>query len=276
MDFFTLYQRKPPTLTQRVVFDGLSESVDSLIFHALKPAGPSLVITPDMMQAERLAADLEGLGHDVMVITPKELLTHRIYAQSKDALMNRSRQLQTMLEPDFRQVVITPIKGVAQRLVPVSRMRQARTEIRLGQPVDFDGLLKKLDQLGYQREVLVENRGEFAQRGDIIDIFSIEEDHPVRVELFGDEVDSIRRFDETTQKSLENLTTFHFGPVCESFTSDAINAKLAAVVPEDVLLSEDFALERDRYFSLIGETSTLFDYANFTLITLLEEEATYK
>lgn len=211
MDFFKLYRWTKPQLDKRLVFDGLSESVDSLIFHALKPRGPSLIITPDMMMAERMAADLGGLGLEVMVLQPKELLTHRIYAQSKEALMNRSLQLQEMLAPDFSKVVITPIKGAAQRVVSQKAMKQARISIKLGQLIDLDHLLYRLDQLGYTREVLVENRGEFSHRGDIIDIFAVEFDHPVRLELFGDEVDSIRSFHETTQKSIENLEFVSFG-----------------------------------------------------------------
>lgn len=276
MDFFKLYHWTKPQLDKRLVFDGLSESVDSLIFHALKPAGPSLIITPDMMMAERVGADLSALGLEVSVLQPKELLTHRIYAQSKEALMSRSLQLQEMLTPDFSKVVITPIKGAAQRLVSAQAMREARITIRLGQLIDLDQLLYRLDQLGYTREVLVENRGEFSRRGDIIDIFSIESEHPVRLELFGDEVDSIRSFHETSQKSLENLDSFSFGPVVEAFSNDVIEQALANVVPEDIRWREEFGLERDRYYHLIDQTSTLFDYADFGLVGILQEEAVFK
>lgn len=276
MDFFALYRWSRPELNRRLVFDGLSESVDSLIFHALKPDGPSLIITPDMMTAERVGSDLSGLGLETIVLQPKELLTHPIYAQSKEALINRSLQLQQMLEPEFSKVVITPVKGVAQRLVSHQAMRRAKIELTIGQLIDFDQLLYRLDQLGYTREVLVENRGEFAQRGDIIDVFTLERDHPVRIEVFGDEIDSIRLFDETTQKSIENLDGFCFGPVVESFTNDDIDRALAEHVPDDIRWSEDFSLERDRYYHLIGQSSTLLDYADFRVIGIIQEDSVYK
>ena len=276
MDIFQLYHWNKPPLSRELVFDGLSESVDSLIFHALRPPGPGLIITPDMMSAERIAADLTGLGHEVMILQPKELLTHRIYAQSKEALMSRSQQLQAMLEKDFSQLVITPVKGAAQRLVSPKLMHSARRTIKLGQLIDLDQLVYQLHQLGYTREVLVENRGEFSQRGDIVDLFTLEYDHPIRLELFGDEVDSIRMFHESDQKSIEMLDEFSFGPVVESFTNDKIDQALATLVPEDIRRGEEFALERDRYFHLIHQSASLFDYADFRLVGLIESDGIIK
>ena len=90
-----------------------------------------------------------------------------------------------------------------------------RIQISSGDTVDFTELQERLSGLGYAREVQIEGPGQFAVRGGILDIFPLTEEIPVRVELWGDEVDSIRTFDVESQRSIENLQKIEIYPAAE-------------------------------------------------------------
>ena len=91
--------------------------------------------------------------------------------------------------------------------------------------VNLDQLNSKLVELGYCKEYQVDSRGQFAVRGGIIDIFPLTEENPVRIELWGDEIDAIRSFDVETQKSIEALDEIYIYPACEMVLDDVRKAK---------------------------------------------------
>lgn len=276
MNLYRMFGRPEPQQMHRMVVNGISESVDALIFDAKVVKRPVLVIAQDMMNAERFSADLEGLGHRPMIFPSKELLTHRIYSQSKDVLSGRAALLTRMLEPDFSEIVITTVKAISQKVIRREHFQEAILNFRLGESYALDQILTRLQQLGYERETLVQRQGEFSLRGDILDVFTLQEEHPLRLEFFGDELDAIRRFDEASQISFENIQEAHIAPVQESFTNEVLESKLKRALPEALIEQADFARERDRYFALIGEAETIFEYVDFSAVVLLEEQALYE
>ena len=100
-------------------------------------------------------------------------------------------------------------------LSPAEEIVSKRIQISSGDTVDFTKLQERLSGLGYAREVQIEGPGQFAVRGGILDIFPLTEEIPVRVELWGDEVDSIRTFDVESQRSIENLQKIEIYPAAE-------------------------------------------------------------
>ena len=100
-------------------------------------------------------------------------------------------------------------------MAPAELLWDAIIHLAPEKEVNLDQLKSKLVELGYCKEYQVDSRGQFAVRGGIIDIFPLTEENPVRIELWGDEIDAIRSFDVETQKSIEALDEIYIYPACE-------------------------------------------------------------
>jgi transcription-repair coupling factor (superfamily II helicase) len=128
-------------------------------------------------------------------------------------------------------VVIVPVAAVAQRLRPPEFYGELARTIRRGEPLDIEPLLQHLNTLGYNASDVVEMPGEYALRGGILDVYPPEADRPLRIELFGDEVESIRKFDPGTQRSTTSVEEALLLPLTEvpvrEDTLAAIHARLS-------------------------------------------------
>jgi len=118
-------------------------------------------------------------------------------------------------------VVVTTVAAVSQRCAPVEVMREAGHVLRPGQIVDTDKLRAHFDTNGYARATTVVEPGDYAVRGGVIDVFSPGSEEPVRLDFFGDSLESIRSFDPETQRSLKQLDFIAFEPVSEVLLEDA-------------------------------------------------------
>lgn len=105
-------------------------------------------------------------------------------------------------------VIVCPLKAVIQKCVPKSAFASYVQEISIGAWIDRDNLIAKLIDGGYHRTTLVEQKGEFSVRGNIIDLFTPPMDRPVRMEFMGDELESIREFSPSSQRSTKELAEF--------------------------------------------------------------------
>jgi transcription-repair coupling factor (superfamily II helicase) len=218
-----------------------------------------LAVTATGREAEDLAAALSSLlPPDSVVEFPAwETLPHERLSPRSDTVGRRLAVLRRIVHPRADdpaagplQVVVAPIRSVLQpqvkglaELVPVS--------LAVRQEVDLEDLVRKLAAAAYQRVELVEKRGEFAVRGGILDVFPPTEEHPLRVEFWGDEVEEIRYFKVADQRSLEVAQHGLWAPPCrELLLTDEVTARaaeLAAQHPElaDILdrIAQGIAVE---------------------------------
>jgi len=173
---------------------------------------PVLAVTATGREAEDLVAALGSLlpgGVDVVAHYPAwETLPHERLSPRADTVGLRVDVLRRLAHPETDgrpplQVVVAPVRSVLQPQVP-GLGDLVPVTARVGQEIDdgLDGLVERLAGIAYSRVELVEKRGEFAVRGGIVDVFPPTEEHPVRVELFGDEVESVRFFAVADQRSL--------------------------------------------------------------------------
>lgn len=116
--------------------------------------------------------------------------------------------------------VITTVDAFLDGLAPLSEIEKRRIFLGIGESVDFSALQKKLADIGYVREEQVEGPGQFAVRGGIMDVFPLTGEVPVRIELWGDEIDSIRTFEAESQRSIENMQRITIYPA-EEIAADA-------------------------------------------------------
>ncbi|MGH8907154.1 MAG: transcription-repair coupling factor [Egibacteraceae bacterium] len=164
---------------------------------------PLLVVTPTERDAEALAADLGAFLGRTAVFPPWETLPHERLSPQAATVGERLRVLDRLRAGELNAVV-APVRALVQPMDP--RLAE-REPVRLDETYagGLDGLVEQLAALGYTRATLVERRGEFAVRGGLIDVFPSAADHPVRVEFWGDDVDSLRTFAAADQRSLKSV-----------------------------------------------------------------------
>ncbi len=164
-----------------------------------------LVVCPDSQSAEEVLEDFITLysEENVYYFPPWETLPTDIIDPAEDIVSERLKLLTKIVEKDnFPEVIVTTIRSLLQAVPSSNAIKLNKLHIMKGEKVDLDEITKLLLASGYQREYCVTQPAEFSVRGGILDIFSYGRDLPVRIEFFGDVIESIREFDPETQKSI--------------------------------------------------------------------------
>ncbi len=176
---------------------------------------PLFILTPNHITASKLAGDIEGMtGISCHVMPQRSVEMHSVQAASKAAEHARSFVLGEMTQKNAR-VVIAPIDACLTPLCPKEAYIESILTIKKDGIISPKTIADKLTWSLYRRESRVEQMGQFAVRGDIVDIFPVGFEHPVRIELFGDDVEKIKIFDENTQHSISNLDEVKIYPAIE-------------------------------------------------------------
>ena len=144
-------------------------------------------------------------------------------------------------------IVVMPVAAALARTQPPQYYRQLTLSLRLHEEMPLDDLSAHLESIGYERHDPVEMAGEYSVRGGILDVFPPGQDEPVRIEFFGDEIESIRRFDPASQRSTHKLTECVLQPLTEFQKSPAMLAKLAAQMREAGLRGLDLPAEGEAF-----------------------------
>ncbi|MBE3580904.1 MAG: transcription-repair coupling factor [Thermoanaerobacteraceae bacterium] len=214
-------------LPEQQLYD-LPEGLKGLWVRAMADEfGPLLVVTSGPEEAQRLAADVEafGPGGGVDYLPAAELLPLGFYAHSLEVPAQRIRVLEGLVCGRVR-VLVTSIGALAAKLPPREAFSRALVTLRVGQNVEREELLERLVRLGYRREEMVEAPGHLAVRGGIIDIYPLGAENPVRVEFYGDEIDSLRPFDPTTQRSVGETGEVVITPAVETVAPEDLRPGL--------------------------------------------------
>lgn len=201
---------------QQLVF-GLAGSQRSYLFAGLAHLGhPLLVITPGEAEAGTLAEDLAALlpEKQILQFPVWQMLPYQVLAHSTEVLAQRLVVLEKLQNRE-PVIVVTPVEALLRRLTPPEVFCQARVTLAVGQRVEIEKMLLTLMGMGFERVDMVENPGQFSMRGGIVDIFPMTSTSPLRVEFFDDEVDSIRNFDVTSQRSLDKVQQLNVTPCRE-------------------------------------------------------------
>lgn len=203
-----------------------------LMFAASQNVKKRLIITYNDLRAKEIYEDAKLYDREVYFYPAKDIIFFSADIRGNAIVRERVKILQKLLE-DAPITVIATIDGGMDKVLPLSCLREACIHIKNGDFLDLAQLEKQLVQAGYERQAQVEAAGEFAVRGGIIDIFPLTEEAPVRIELWGDEIDSIRSFDAASQRSIENLEEIQIYPASEFILEERIKEKgLAALDAE--------------------------------------------
>jgi transcription-repair coupling factor (superfamily II helicase) len=180
---------------------------------------PVLVVTARIEEAEHLARDLKAfLGPDGAEVFPGwEVLPGEPMSPSVET-MGRRLDVMARLERGERIAVVATAQSATQLVAPPPGELDV-IDLRLGDSLELDSIAERLVEMGYERNYTIEGRGEFAIRGGIIDVFPPAAERPVRAELWGDEITSLRRFALSSQRSLDDVATVRVSP-CRELRAD--------------------------------------------------------
>ncbi|MGE5827959.1 MAG: transcription-repair coupling factor, partial [Micromonosporaceae bacterium] len=207
---------------------------------------PLLAVTATTREAEDLAAALAHLvpAGQVAVYPSWETLPHERLSPRSDTVGRRLAVLRRLAHPDPDdpaygplRVVVAPVRSVLQpQLKDLGEL--APVELRAGQSADLDATVRRLADIAYARTDLVTRRGEFAVRGGILDVFPPTEEHPLRVEFWGDEVEEIRSFAVADQRTLAPADRLWAPPCRELLLTEPVRARAAALAQQHPALAE--------------------------------------
>ena len=196
----------------------VSGCMDSQKVHLMHHLGQEkpfrVVVTYDESRAKEIYEDYKYFEKNVWLYPAKDLLFYS--ADIHGNLLTRQRLLafKHLLE-DQEGVFITTLDGCMDRLLPLKSLKAGVLTLKEGQILDTEELKQSLVRMGYERTAQVEGMGQFSVRGEIIDIFSLTEENPFRIDLWGDEIDTIKSFDVESQRSVERLEQIDVYPATE-------------------------------------------------------------
>ncbi len=220
----------PQKTGQRITWENLNgASIGLSLSNAvLQSQQPILVVTPDTLTASRLSEEISFfLNHDhtqpIIHFPDWETLPYDHFSPHQDIISNRLSALYQI--PRLKQgIIITPVSTLMQRLCPREYLDSNVFFLKTGEILQIDTTRKQLEKAGYRCVNQVREHGEFAVRGSIIDLFPMGSDTPFRIDLFDEEIDSIRIFSPETQRSTEKVEKIELLPAKEfPLTEEAID-----------------------------------------------------
>ncbi|WP_343253234.1 transcription-repair coupling factor [Ligaoa zhengdingensis] len=245
-------------------------------------SGPVLVVTPDEAAATRMAEDINAFlrREDAALLFPvRELVLRDIEGSSRDYEHARLRVLGRVLSGDC-PVVVASLEAAMQFLPPAEVLRENTLVLKPGDTCEISALTERLVHAGYERRDQVDGTCQFAQRGGILDFYPPDSPAPIRVEFWGDEIDTVSAFDLDTQRRVDTMRAASITParevlypsaewLCKRLAQQSSALRGKAGVKAKELIAADIArLEGglslnnlDKYLPLIyPQPATLFDY----------------
>lgn len=243
------------------------------------------VVTATLEEAGRWATQLEAMGWQTVYFYPtSEASPYESLDRESEMIWGQLQVLAETLKlnanPEAKPLaIVTTERALQPHLPPVQVFEPYCLSLESGIELDLKTLSDKLARLGYERVSLVETEGQWSRRGDIVDIFPVASELPIRLEWFGDELDKMREFDPTSQRSLDSsekltLTPTSFAPITLASLSEAQQNQVKTYLTEEELaLLETGTLEgSQRFLGMAFETpASLLDYLPENTLVVVDE-----
>lgn len=262
---------------------GLTDSSKAWMVYAItqNTNKNSIIVCNNMFQVNKFIQDLKFYSNDteIVYLPARSIQYYDIEAESKDIANQRMYAIERILSGK-KNIVVTTIDALLVKMFPNTRYKGEEFSVKVGDSIQINTLVEKLAKFGFERTENVEGKGQFAVRGGIIDVFCLNNDLPYRIEFFGDEVDSIRTFDQITQRSIDTVKKIDMSQVSENYVTkekidavvsqlqefvkdEKLNTELKENIKEDIEKIKEGALENliDKYFNiLVKRPENLLDY----------------
>lgn len=206
--------------------------------------GPQIVVCDSLFHMQELASDLENLLDEDQVyqFPVEETLAMEIATSSPNYRLQRVQALNALLA-DRPAIIVTATGGLRRFLVSPTAFSQAQLSLKVGDDLDLTATEKKLTAMGYRRQKMVMAPGDFANRGSILDIYALNTDYPVRVDLFDTEIDSLRFFDANSQRSVRNLKSVSVLPATDLIVEQSEMTRLRQAMQKESQTLEKVATD---------------------------------
>lgn len=198
----------------------------------------ALIVTHNEMTANKIYEDLQLFYENALLFPDKDLIFYDIEAAANDVTVKRLSVLNA-LKDNKKPVIVASIGALLSYTAKREDFENLSFEFKLGQSADIEKTERLLFNMGYAREDMVEGKGQFSIRGDIIDFFPVYSSYPYRVEICFDEVDSIRTFDPSSQRSIDKFEHIYVMPASEMLINSDGVKKLAGKLREFTSTPDD-------------------------------------
>ncbi|MBQ2836367.1 MAG: transcription-repair coupling factor [Clostridia bacterium] len=245
---------------------------------------PICIITYNEIQARKIVQDLNYFTDKIIYLPKKEIVTYDYIAESKDLPYERIEALNKIQELKTG-IVVTTIEAAIQKMISKNELYKNTLNFKIGEEHKLEDIKQKLVDLGYVRYDLIDGRGQFSVRGGIVDV-SITDKTGIRIEFWGDEVDSIRYFNIISQRSTENIESATIYPAHEYLLAEDIDTVINKIkntiytdeiqeqVNQDVetIKAGNYISKIDRYLnSFYEKQETVLDYLSDNFIIAIDE-----
>ncbi len=245
---------------------------------------PICIVTYNEMQAKKLIKDLKYFDEKIDFFPKKEVFAYDYLAESKDNLFDRIQVLNHIINKESK-IIVTTIEAIMQPMISKDVLYKNLLKLKVGQEYDLEKLKETLVNLGYERYDLIEGKGQFSIRGGIVDI-ALGEKNGIRIEFWGDEIDSIRKFNILTQRSTDMVKDVEIYPaieyilendiptVCEKIKNNKYAGVLDDIATEDITQIKDgnYISKIDKYFNCFyNKAENFLDYLGKNYIVFLDE-----
>ncbi len=247
-----------------------------------------VLLTADEAEAARLAEDVRALGLRTLLLPARELSLRLVESASREYEQMRLGVFATMAEGNY-DCVVACVDAAIQYTIPPDTLLARTLELTAGARLPVDDLPRALTAAGYERCDQIEGAGQFAVRGGIVDVYPADSPAPIRIELWGDTVDTIAYFDTLSQRRTDTLDAVAIPPAAEIMYDDAAalavkieslaaaqRGKPADTVRKNLLADVDrlrggvHPASLDRYIPLMYEPANLLTYARDALVLISE------
>ncbi len=283
---FTDLLKQIENKTSPVAISGLTDVGLIQMSTAINEFGkiPICIVTYNEIQAKKIYEDIKYFTDKVVLFPKKEIVTYDYIAESKDLPYERIEALNSVITKK-NIIVVTTIEALMQKLPKKDVLYKNVLDLKIGETYNLEEVKQRLVKLGYARSDLIEGRGQFSIRGGIVDI-SISENIGVRIEFWGDEVDSIRNFSITSQRSINSLEKTSIYPsheylleksievVSEKIREDYKNTKNGELIELDIeqIKAGNYISKIDKYFDCFyQEQQTLLEYLSDNYCLFIDE-----
>ncbi len=247
---------------ENVLIEGLWNSPKALVAAlAQQTTGKHVLILTGASQEEvSLYHDFAYFSDRTVLDFPAwETLPSEKIPPSPDIVGERYKMLETILKQPQPYIIISSLQACLQRLIMPNEFESHLMELKVGTSISFNDLIEKLVRMGYQRTPVASDKGEFAVRGGIIDVFPVSSPDPFRLEFWGDDIESIRIYDPVGQKSVRQVDQFSI-TVARELEMIEHAPKLATILdylgPNTIVIFDDLLALEDRYSTLVNIQGT--------------------
>ena len=245
---------------------------------------PICIVTYNEIQAKKIYEDIKYFTDKVVLFPKKEIVTYDYIAESKDISYKRIETLNE-IKSKKNLIVITTVEAIMQKLLSKNVLYKNELKFKVGEIHNLDEIKQKLIKLGYVRCDLIEGRGQFSVRGGILDI-AVNDKTGIRIEFWGDEIDSIRNFSISSQRSIDARESVVIYPaheyvlednieeVCKKIRRDANFNYDKDILEEDIeqIKIGNYISKIDKYFNSFYENQeTVLDYLSRNYCIFLDE-----